>query len=83
VRAVRSVGKSRSAWTSGVTIAGARVDLSVMLGCLREWQDAEVVRDSNWISSRQPSDIPMFNRAMIELFTEKKAAREEKIQRVA
>ena len=48
-----------------------------------KWQDAEVVRDSNWISSRQPSDIPMFNRAMIELFTEKKAAREEKIQRVA
>ncbi|PYV70729.1 MAG: hypothetical protein DMG97_18540, partial [Acidobacteria bacterium] len=48
-----------------------------------KWQNAEVVRDSNWISSRQPSDIPMFNRAMIELFTEKKAAREEKIQRVA
>ncbi len=25
-----------------------------------KWQDAEVVRDSNWVSSRQPSDIPMF-----------------------
>lgn len=48
-----------------------------------KWQDAETVRDSNWISSRQPSDIPMFNRAMIELFTEKKSAREEKTRRAA
>src|SRR5438094_1441556 len=47
------------------------------------WQDSEVVHDSNWVSSRQPSDIPLFNRAMIELFTEKKAAREEKPRRVA
>lgn len=36
-----------------------------------KWQDSEVVRDRNWISSRQPSDIPAFNRAMIELFSEK------------
>lgn len=38
-----------------------------------KWQDAEVLRDHNWVSSRQPSDIPAFNRAMIELFSEKKA----------
>lgn len=37
-----------------------------------KWQDAEVVRDRNWVSSRQPSDIPAFNRAMIDLFVEKK-----------
>lgn len=36
------------------------------------WQDEEVVRDRNWVSSRQPSDIPAFNRAMIELFSQKK-----------
>ena len=48
-----------------------------------KWQDAEVVRDSNWVSSRQPSDIPMFNRAMVELFTEKQVAREEKTRRIA
>jgi protease I len=36
-----------------------------------KWQDQEVVRDKNWVSSRQPSDIPAFNRAMIELFSEK------------
>lgn len=41
-----------------------------------KWQDAEVVRDRNWVSSRQPSDIPAFNRAMIDLFTEKKASGE-------
>src|SRR5207237_3976810 len=33
-----------------------------------KWQDEEVVRDKNWVSSRQPSDIPAFNAAMIELF---------------
>jgi hypothetical protein len=27
------------------------------------------VRDGNWISSRQPDDIPLFNKAMLGLFT--------------
>jgi deglycase len=35
-----------------------------------KWVDREVVRDRNWISSRQPSDIPAFNREMIQLFQE-------------
>jgi deglycase len=42
-----------------------------------KWQDAEVVRDRNWVSSRQPSDIPAFNRAMIELFAESSKKREK------
>jgi protease I len=32
------------------------------------WRDEEVVRDRNWVTSRQPADIQSFNRAMIELF---------------
>jgi protease I len=32
--------------------------------------DKEVVRDRNWVSSRQPSDIPAFNSQMIALFAE-------------
>src|SRR5579864_3260882 len=32
------------------------------------WEDREVVEDNNWVTSRQPSDIPAFNRAMINLF---------------
>ena len=32
------------------------------------WEDSEVVRDRNWVSSRQPDDIPAFNREMINLF---------------
>jgi len=32
------------------------------------WVDREVVRDGNWVSSRQPDDIPAFNREMIALF---------------
>lgn len=47
------------------------------------WQDEEVVRDRNWVSSRQPSDIPAFNRAMIELFAEKRRGGEERTYRVA
>jgi protease I len=35
-----------------------------------EWADQEVVRDENWVSSRQPADIPAFNREMISLFAE-------------
>lgn len=34
------------------------------------WVDQEVVRDGNWVSSRQPDDIPKFNEEMIELFAE-------------
>src|SRR5579872_5700584 len=34
------------------------------------WEDREVVRDRNWVSSRQPSDIPAFNHEMISLFAE-------------
>ncbi len=35
-----------------------------------EWTDEEAVRDRNWVSSRQPSDIPRFNQEMIALFSE-------------
>jgi protease I len=35
------------------------------------WVDDEVVRDRNWVSSRQPSDIPAFNREMVSLFAER------------
>lgn len=34
------------------------------------WVDDACVRDRNWVSSRQPSDIPQFNKQMIELFSE-------------
>lgn len=47
------------------------------------WQDQEVVRDKNWVSSRQPSDIPAFNRAMLELFSETKKAATERAHRAA
>lgn len=40
------------------------------------WVDQEVVRDRNWISSRQPSDIPAFNREMLALFAEYSAPSE-------
>jgi protease I len=33
------------------------------------WVDQEVVEDNNWVSSRQPSDLPAFNKAMLKLFT--------------
>ena len=42
-----------------------------------EWTDEQLVRERNWVSSRQPSDIPAFNRGIAELFTQavsKKAA---------
>jgi protease I len=39
-----------------------------------QWHDQEVVEDGNWVTSRQPTDIPAFNRAMIRLFARSLAA---------
>ena len=39
-----------------------------------EWVDREVVEDGNWVTSRQPSDIPAFNRAMLGLFAQSRVA---------
>jgi protease I len=36
------------------------------------WVDKEVVVDGNWVTSRQPDDIPAFNREMLKLFSQKK-----------
>jgi protease I len=44
-----------------------------------EWEDREVLRDKNWVSSRKPDDIPAFNREVIRLFAEAK----QKSKRVA
>ena len=30
-----------------------------------KWEDREVITDRNWITSRQPSDIPAFNREIL------------------
>jgi protease I len=40
-----------------------------------KWLDQEVVEDDNWVSSRQPGDLPAFNRAMIHLFSHSLAAK--------
>jgi protease I len=34
------------------------------------WVDREVACDFNWVTSRQPSDIPAFNREMLNTFSE-------------
>jgi protease I len=34
------------------------------------WVDREVVQDGNWVTSRQPGDLPAFNRAMLALFSQ-------------
>lgn len=40
-----------------------------------QWEDTEVVRDGNLVSSRQPRDLPAFNREMISLFAESRQSR--------
>lgn len=37
-----------------------------------EWVDQEAVTDSNLVSARNPDDIPAFNRAMLERFSQAK-----------
>ena len=34
-----------------------------------QWEDSQVVQDRNWVTSRQPDDIPAFNQAMLNLFS--------------
>jgi protease I len=36
------------------------------------WVDQEVVRDNNWVTSRQPGDLQAFNREMVRMFAELK-----------
>jgi protease I len=36
-----------------------------------EWIDKEAVVDGNLVSARKPDDIPAFNRAMIEMFSQR------------
>jgi protease I len=38
------------------------------------WQDREVVEDRNWVTSRQPKDLPAFIKAMTALFEHSRAA---------
>jgi protease I len=40
-----------------------------------KWEDRDVVRHRNWVTSRQPKDIPAFNREMIRLLAEQRAER--------
>jgi protease I len=42
------------------------------------WEDRDVVRDGNVLSSRKPDDIPAFDREMIQLFGEHLKRREGK-----
>jgi protease I len=36
-----------------------------------DWQDREVIRDRNLISSRKPDDLPAFNRETLGAITER------------
>jgi len=39
-----------------------------------DWVDRAVVENGNWVTSRQPSDLPAFIRGMIALFSRSAAA---------
>lgn len=54
----------------GRTLTGYHTIQDDLRNAGANWQDQEVVRDRNWVSSRQPSDIPAFNREMLRLFSE-------------
>jgi protease I len=65
VSAALTKGRKLTSWPS------IRVDIQNAGGI---WEDREVLRDRNWVSSRKPDDIPAFNREMISLFQEKAKA---------
>lgn len=54
-------GKTVTSWPS------IKTDL---INAGANWVDQEVAKDESLVTSRKPSDIPAFNKAMIELFAE-------------
>jgi protease I len=40
-----------------------------------DWVDQQAVLDRNWVSSREPKDIPAFNREVLKLFSRSAQAR--------
>jgi protease I len=56
--------------TKGRTVTSYHTIQDDLRNAGAKWLDKEVVRDGNWVSSRQPTDIPAFNREMISLFSE-------------
>ena len=56
--------------TRGRTMTSYYTIMDDIVNAGGEWVDAEVVRDGNWVSSRQPTDLPAFNREMLAVFSE-------------
>lgn len=56
-------GKTLTSWPS------IKVDL---LNAGANWVDQQVAKDNQLVTSRKPDDIPAFNQAMIELFSQSK-----------
>jgi protease I len=54
----------------GRTLTGYHTIQDDILNAGGNWVDREVVSDENWVTSRQPSDIPAFNREMLKLFSQ-------------
>jgi protease I len=40
-----------------------------------EWADEECIRDRNWVSSRKPDDLPVFNKEMVKAITGARSTR--------
>ncbi|HEX4149911.1 MAG TPA: type 1 glutamine amidotransferase domain-containing protein [Pirellulales bacterium] len=85
LRAMQDAGKPISAichapWelisaglVSGRTLTGYHTIQDDIRNAGGRWVDEEVVEDDNWVTSRQPADIPAFNRAMLKLFAKRLA----------
>jgi protease I len=86
VRAVQNAGKPIAAichapWllisaglVRGRTLTGYHTIQDDIRNAGGNWVDKEVVVDDNWVTSRQPSDLPAFIPAMFELFEHTPAA---------
>jgi protease I len=77
VREADRAEKPLAGLVKGRTMTSYRTIQDDLRNAGADWKDEEVVRDKNWVTSRQPSDIPAFNRAFAELLSrvlQKKAA---------
>jgi protease I len=64
-----------SGLVKGRTLTGYKTIQDDIRNAGGNWVDKEVVVDRNWVTSRQPGDIPAFNREMIKLISDYQAGK--------
>ena len=65
--AAASAAQNVALWDIFTTFV--RISVMSFGGSTAAWSYRAVVEERNWVTSRQPDDLPAFNQAMLSLFS--------------